>query len=310
MCSCTNTIVDMLILGLIYPNRHRRLIRTFYRTKNEMSFLTGDQFGQNVSICPHDPNVVGCASGKAFGIAGEGALLVIDFKPNQVDSTSPRLAARSTWPDTLYDVDWSHSAEGVLATGSGDGVLAIWRWDEKSGRLNCEQRSNQEHGLEISSVSWDKLSPYGILTSSWDGTFKIWDVSRGGISCLFTLYGHDDLVYEAVWSCYSEGMVASASGDGTVKSWDVRSNNDKASVALSHGQCIDVLCCDWASEHTIVTGSTDGKGRVWDTRKPSLPVARSENGDEMAIKRIRSLPEQRSLITGSYDCTTRQVHKH
>ena len=55
------------------------------------------------------------------------------------------------------------------------------------------------------------------MSSSWDNTARIWDVSTG--ECLLTLRGHQDWVRSC---CFSEdgSKVITGSYDGTVKVWD------------------------------------------------------------------------------------------
>jgi hypothetical protein len=55
-----------------------------------------------------------------------------------------------------------------------------------------------------------------ILTSSTDGTARVWNAETGGE--LFILSGHTDAVNQAVWSG-DDRRILTASSDGTVRQW-------------------------------------------------------------------------------------------
>ena len=57
-----------------------------------------------------------------------------------------------------------------------------------------------------------------IVSASWDGTIRIWDVKNG--NCIRTLKGHEDSVSYASFNP-NDKLIASASWDKTIKLWDV-----------------------------------------------------------------------------------------
>jgi WD40 repeat protein len=91
-------------------------------------------------------------------------------------------------------------------------------WDVATGDLlRALENRGEGHGNVVSSVAF---TPDGrtILTGSWDGTVKLWDVETGKVTGTFK--GHSGPVNSVAFS--PDGLTAlSGSGDGTMKLWDV-----------------------------------------------------------------------------------------
>ena len=139
-----------------------------------------------------------------------------------------------------------------------------------------------------------------VVTSSFDGTAKIWDINSG--QCLHTLTGHTDSINSVA---ISSDKVVIGSWDRTAKIWDINSGqclqtltcghtSVVSSVAISSdkvvtssfdgsaniwdinsGQCLQTLTCGHAnfnssvaiSSDKVVTGSTNGSAKIWDMTK-------------------------------------------
>jgi tetratricopeptide (TPR) repeat protein len=84
------------------------------------------------------------------------------------------------------------------------------------------------HDQQVSGVAW---SPDGkrILSTSWDGTSRIWD-SRTGTS-LATLKGHEGALIAGVWSPDGSRIVTAGS-DNSIRVWESQLEN---AVPMWHG---------------------------------------------------------------------------
>jgi len=84
------------------------------------------------------------------------------------------------------------------------------------------------HDQQVSGVAW---SPDGkrILSTSWDGTSRIWD-SRTGTS-LATLKGHEGALIAGVWSP-DGSRIATAGSDNSIRVWESQLEN---AVPMWHG---------------------------------------------------------------------------
>ena len=163
---------------------------------------------------------------------------------------------RRAWPDGLFDVTWSEEHENQVVTCSGDGSLQLWDLGlppDVKGPL----RVFREHTKEVYSVDWSQTrGERGVISGSWDGLIKLWDVVASPAS-IATFAGHTGYVYSAIWSPRLPGTFASASGDGTVRVWDVRRPAAAALILPAHDY--EALTCDWSkyNEHLVISGSVD-----------------------------------------------------
>lgn len=260
----------------------------------------GARHGYSVCCSPFSPDRLACVAGQNYGISGVGTLYI--FQRQQERRCVVELVCRE-WPDALFDVTWSEEADGVLVTASGDGSLQLW----DVGRQEVEPvEAFREHSQEVSSVNWVQVrgAPQRFLSSSWDGSVKLWDPHRS-IS-LNTFLGHRGVVYEAAWSPRVAGLFASVGRDQTLALWSV-DNPSPHPVQQLCAHDGEVLSCDWSKydDNIIVTASVDQLIRGWDVRNITSPVFNLV-GHTMAVRRVRCSPHEGSqLASCCYDFTVR-----
>jgi hypothetical protein len=94
-----------------------------------------------------------------------------------------------------------------------------------------------------------------LVSGSRDKTIKIWDLSTG--KCIATLEGHEGPV-----SCLSsmDGKLVSGSYDKTIKTWDLSTGK---CIATLKGHAGSVFCLS-SVEGKLVSGSADGIIKIWD----------------------------------------------
>jgi WD40 repeat protein len=98
-----------------------------------------------------------------------------------------------------------------------------------------------------------------LVTTSYDGTAKIWDGRSGAL--LGTLTGHTKPLLDGAFSP-ADDLIATASEDGTVRLW---STKGEAKLVL-HGHKAAVRRVAFNGDGTrIITVSDDGSARVWET---------------------------------------------
>ncbi|KAI9324791.1 quinon protein alcohol dehydrogenase-like superfamily [Zopfochytrium polystomum] len=109
----------------------------------------------------------------------------------------------------------------VLAGGrlfSGGNDRALHEWDMGSWRPGRAFRGHTGYaGLVVAGIGMEPPGGPRVLTGSWDGSVRVWDLITG--ACVATWKAHAKSV-----NCIAiadAGRVVTGSGDGTLKVWDL-----------------------------------------------------------------------------------------
>jgi WD40 repeat protein len=148
-----------------------------------------------------------------------------------------------------------------LAAGDINGTVRLWQAVCRHGDdLDLDQPllTLIGHKSWILSLDWH---PDGqqLLSSSDDGTLKLWDVQTG--TCLRTFQEHQKPVWRAVWSPDGQ-QIASCSSDHSIKIWRVETGDCLQTWQAHHNT---VWSVDWSPDgKKLASGSDDQTIRVWD----------------------------------------------
>ena len=249
---------------------------------------TRTQFsGYSVSWSPFRGGLLSVATSQYYGIAGNGRVLILD-----ADMGLSPISEFST-KDGCFDVAWSEKNECILAAATGDGSIKIFDTAHPGSRPLV---SLSGHAAETYSVDWNGINKDMLCTASWDRTVRIWDVGIG--APVGAPLAHSGIVYEARWA---GTLLGSVSGDGQFRVWDTKSSRCVLSVPHSG----EILCMDWNkyNSNVVVTGGVDRSVKVWDLRKPAIPVHVNEE-HLLAVRRVKFDPHrEHELASCSYDMT-------
>lgn len=256
----------------------------------KMQLIKTQFSGYSVQFSPFHENLIAVATSQYYGIAGNGRVVVYDLMRGGLCEFVTR--------DGCFDVCWSEKNDSILAAATGDGSLHVF---DTSGPVR-PVLSLTGHSAEAYSVDWNAFNRDMLCSASWDKSVRIWDAQVGKCVGKFT---HSQIAYEARWSVKNGAVLASVGGCGNLLIHDHHVRSTVCTVKASYGE---VLCLDWNkyNENLIVTGSVDRSVRVWDLRKPSVPVFAAENGHELAVRRVKFSPHSEDLIAScSYDMTVK-----
>lgn len=129
----------------------------------------------------------------------------------------------------------------LMATGSWDTMLKVWsagvhdendessnkRTKSEHGRTRTPMLTLQGHREAISGVQW--ITDDTILTSSWDHTLKIWDLSLEGVKS--EISGNKSF-FDVSYSKLN-GLIITASADKNLRLYDARSNRKQQINSLN-----------------------------------------------------------------------------
>jgi WD40 repeat protein len=153
----------------------------------------------------------------------------------------------------------------------------------------------RQHTDRLSAITF---SPDGqtVLTGSYDGTARLWDLRTGKV--LRVLTGHSEHVVCVAWRPDS-AQVATGSWDGTARIWDPASGDCLAILSGHDGWVSSVT---WSPDGThLATGSRDNTAAIWDGTDGRF--IRELAGHTDWVRSAEWRPDGRQLLTGSYDNT-------
>ena len=250
-----------------------------------------------------NPKHVAFASGT--GVGG-GVISVLPWgAPGKYDKETAVLSGHA---GGITDLDFSPFDDDVLASGSDDATVKVWRIP--AGGLT-ETISSPLASLSCSKrVEAVKFNPSadGVLATAAGAEVRVWNVSQGGEPTSQLVDGHTDLVHSISWK--SDGtLLASSSKDKKLRVLDPRANTV---VAVGDGHTgIKASLVQWLGnkDRFISTGFSKMRDRefaLWDMRNLASPLARESLDTSTGIL-LPLYDEDANLIffTGKGDASVR-----
>lgn len=289
---------------------------------------TGKLIGQLGQPCPNDfecsINSLAFYPKDARIVTGStnGVVRIWDLKSPQQDI---RLRMRyppgvpTDPPSRVKSVAFSPDGSLIVAAGV-DGVVRLWDAQTLEPIAAEVAHAKDWDGKDVQYEVWSvAFSPdsrrlatgsgYAVDKEKYDKNFlQLWTIDRSRDQPL-TRDG-DPIVDHRGWDIFSVAFdrkgeqVVSSSYDGTVRVFDVRTRR-RLQLLISDQN--PVLSIAFAHDHPwLVTGSTDGKIRLWDTTPPTYqPIGTPLTGHGGSVPGVTFSTDDRLILSGSADGTVR-----
>ncbi|XP_016951838.1 glutamate-rich WD repeat-containing protein 1 [Drosophila biarmipes] len=165
-----------------------------------------------------------------------------------------------------FSVDWSPSAEGVLATGDCRRDIHVWSPLE-DGTWMVDQRALEGHSQSVEDLQWSPNERSVLASCSVDKTIRIWDCRAAPQkACMLTCRdAHESDVNVISWNRF-EPFIASGGDDGYLHIWDLRQFQTEKPIATFKHHTDPITTVDWSpSEATVLaSGGDDDQIALWD----------------------------------------------
>ncbi|KAH3686391.1 hypothetical protein WICPIJ_002644 [Wickerhamomyces pijperi] len=283
-----------------------------------LQFRTKGYQGTALHYSPFYDNKLLVSSSANYGLVGNGRLYVLSIQPT--GEISQDIAYDTQ--DGLFDCAWSEIHENQVVCANGDGSIKMFDIGVKSPFPIMQWK---EHQREVYCVNWNLVDKSQFLSTSWDGTVKIWSPQRPQ-SSLLTLNTikpgfKNNCAYQGTWNPHNKDMLMSVNANGFVSVFDLRMGQPLVQEFLGHAG-FEILTCDWNKyrPNVIATGSVDKSIKIWDLRmiqgsidnspmngNTGSPIPMNQLlGHEFAVKKITWSPHSAGeLLSCSYDMSAR-----
>ncbi|SCV04515.1 LAMI_0H16754g1_1 [Lachancea mirantina] len=290
--------------------------------------------GYGVQYSPFYDSKLAVATGSNFGLIGNGKLYILDIgKTGEIQESNVFLTQ-----DGLFDVAWNELHENQVLAAQGDGSLRLFDIKLKDLPIAIFK----EHEKEVFSCNWNLINKQTFVSSSWDGSVKIWSPSRAqSLTTLiprptgtqYSVARHTDVpmsnqqqhsslsknkqcIYQALFSPHDPNVVMSCAGNSYVTVFDLRQPAQGNQYNFMAHNGMETLTCDFNKyrPHIVCTGGVDNMIKVWDLRMVRKVSANARQpmsineicGHQLAIRKVSWSPHHSNmLLSTSYDMTCR-----
>ncbi|CAM9738098.1 unnamed protein product, partial [Chrysoparadoxa australica] len=169
------------------PHNHRRLASSSADGK----CMIFDSSGTLIRQYCHSSPLFGCEWSPHYGTMLAVALQTGEVRVYNTESliSSQYLSLRGHSART-FQVHWSPLVPGLLASGSDDQSVRVWKMVPEMGTLLRTRKSNDPvtevvsawrvlkgHTHNVRPLFWSTEIPWLLITGSWDSTVRAWDVT-------------------------------------------------------------------------------------------------------------------------------------
>lgn len=150
----------------------------------------------------------------------------------------------------------------VLVSGSRDKSVILWRLQTDGDSLGAPARRLTGHRHFISDVTFDNKAEF-CLSSSWDGSMRLWDLSNGDTTRQY--HGHSKDVLSFGLSPDNR-MIVSGGRDKSVRVFNAV-GECKLTIPDAHGDWVSCVRFSPSDENPLfLTAGWDKVVKVWSTK--------------------------------------------
>ncbi|KAL5001285.1 hypothetical protein BDV10DRAFT_160365 [Aspergillus recurvatus] len=181
----------------------------------------------------------------------------------------------------VLDTDWNPFNDDLIASGSDDGRVFLWRVPEGftvSPDVDADDIQDiapvgklSGHPKKVGHVLFNPAAENILATASGDYTVKVWDIEAGASKLTLNV---GDIVQSQSWSA-NGSLLVTTSRDKKLRVWDVRqerpAHEGQGHTGAKNSRSV------WLGERdrfatTGFSKMSDRQLALWDIRSPQLPI--------------------------------------
>ncbi|KAM7501520.1 hypothetical protein LguiB_000424 [Lonicera macranthoides] len=211
----------------------------------------------------------------------------------------------------VRSLSWSPTADRFLCvTGSAQAKIydhdGLTLGEFVKGDMHiCDLKNTKGHKMGLTCGEWNPKAQETILTSSEDGSLRIWDVNdftsqKQVIKPKLARPGRVP-VTTCTWD--REGKrIAGGIGDGSIQIWNLKPGwGSRPDIHVTNGHSDEITTLKFSSDGRILLSrSFDGTLKVWDLRQIKDPLKVFEDlPNHYAQTNIAFSPDEQLILTGT-----------
>ena len=210
---------------------------------------------------------------------------------------------------------YSSSPGTYILTGSGDRNIRLYNpfpGTSSSGSSNAKDsipegrliETFSGHGYEVLSIAVGAGNER-FLSGGGDRSAFLWDVAKAVTTRKFggNIHGHSSRINCVAFAGESDSVVVSGSFDRTVRLWDTKSNDVKPIQVLDEAK--DSITCLAVSGPSVLSGSVDGRVRVYDMRMGKITT----DTIGPSVTSLSLTNDGKAMLVGSLDSKLRLMDR-
>ncbi|KAJ3828296.1 WD40-repeat-containing domain protein [Lentinula raphanica] len=189
----------------------------------------------------------------------------------------------------LPDMKWyrssSAASKATLCVADSEGEIHLLDWNLEESRLEETTRKQIAGSSETLCLSLDwsnrrtPTSDLGkLVVSCSDGDLVLLDPTPSSLVTLEKWTAHDYEPWIAAWNYWDTNTVYSGGDDFKLKGWDIRTDLHQPIFVNKRLAGITTIQSHPYIEHLFAVGSYDSSVRLFDIRKPIIPLCETNVG--------------------------------
>uniref|UniRef100_A0A671T740 Coronin n=1 Tax=Sinocyclocheilus anshuiensis TaxID=1608454 RepID=A0A671T740_9TELE len=180
------------------------------------------------------------------------------------------------------------------------GQIAVFELSQP-GKLPDTTLPTIQNSVNVADFCWDPFDTHKLVVAGDDAKIRMWQIPKGGLTETLTepervLRGHTEKIYSIKFHPHASSLLASSSYDLTVRLWNLETGEEVKRLSGHQDQvCLSVY------GKLLATVCKDGKVRLYDPRKSTLPVQEGPGPEGQRGARVVWVCDGKYLLVSGFD---------